>query len=113
MKRIYESQQTCPIARSLDVFGDRWTMLLMRDLHKGHCRFADLLRSLDGISPNLLSARLKRLEVEGIVTRRLYSVHPPRAEYVLTEPGLAFSPILDQIQAWGALFRPAETNGAN
>ena len=113
MKRTYESQQACPIARSLDVLGDRWTMLLMRDLHKGYCRFADLLRSLDGISPNLLSARLKRLEEEGIVTRRLYSVHPPRAEYVLTEPGQAFRPILDEIESWGTRFRPVETNGAN
>ncbi len=113
MKRTYESQQTCPIARSLDVLGDRWTMLLMRDLHDGHCRFADLLRSLDSISPNLLSARLKRLEEEGIVTRRLYSVHPPRAEYVLTEPGEAFRPVLEQITAWGNRFRPLETNGAS
>ena len=113
MKRTYESQQACPIARSLDVLGDRWTMLLMRDLHDGHCRFADLLRSLDGISPNLLSARLKRLEEEGIVTRRLYSVHPPRAEYDLTETGEALRPVLEQITIWGNRFRPVQTNGAS
>jgi DNA-binding HxlR family transcriptional regulator len=113
MKRTYESQQGCPIARSLDVFGDRWTMLLMRDLHDGHCRFADLLRSLDGISPNLLSSRLKRLEEKGIVTRRLYNIHPPRAEYVLTEPGEAFRPILEEITAWGNRFSPVATNGTH
>ncbi|MDA0350893.1 MAG: helix-turn-helix domain-containing protein [Chloroflexi bacterium] len=101
MKRQYESQQHCPIARSLDLIGDRWTILVLRDLHRGRTRFADLLRSLDGVSPNLLSARLKTLEREGLVERRLYCQHPPRAEYVLTERGEAFGPVLRAMLDWG------------
>lgn len=105
MKRQYETQQGCPIARSLDLVGDRWTILVLRDLHLGSTRFADLLRSLEGISPNLLSARLKTLEHEGLVERRLYSEHPPRAEYVLTECGQAFGPVLRAMYDWGTSYR--------
>lgn len=102
MKRQYESQQSCPIARSLDLVGDRWTILVLRDLHLGRTRFADLLRSLEGISPNLLSARLKGLEREAIVERRFYSERPPRAEYVLTDRGRAFGVVLRAMSDWGS-----------
>jgi DNA-binding HxlR family transcriptional regulator len=78
----------CPIARTLDIIGERWTILILRDLVVGGPRkFQDFERSLAGISPNTLSARLKRLEDAGIVERRFYEQHPPRAEYVLTEKG--------------------------
>ena len=107
MKRNYETQQRCPIARALDLVGDRWTILVIRDLHEGETRFADLLRSLEGISPNLLSARLKTLEREGFVQRRLYSEHPPRAEYVLTEQGRAFGPVLGAMYDWGKRYLDA------
>jgi DNA-binding HxlR family transcriptional regulator len=107
MKRQYESQQNCPIARSLDLVGDRWTILVLRDLHLGRTRFADLLRSLDGVSPNLLSARLKTLEREGLVERRLYCQHPPRAEYVLTEHGQAFGSVLRAMYDWGSALEPS------
>ena len=102
MKRQYESQQNCPIARSLDLVGDRWTILVLRDLHLGRTRFADLLRSLDGVSPNLLSARLKTLERAGLVERQLYCQHPPRAEYVLTEQGQGFGAVLRAMYEWGS-----------
>src|SRR5947209_13995898 len=71
----------CPIARSLDVIGDRWTLLIIRDLLRGTHKYQDLLSSLDGISTNLLAERLARLVDEGIVTRTMYSEKPPRAEY--------------------------------
>ncbi len=86
--RIYESQPNCPIARSLDIVGERWTILILRDLTHGVTRFKEILRSLDGIPSNLLSRRLKRLEDQGIVERSFYSQHPPRAEYKLTAKGL-------------------------
>jgi DNA-binding HxlR family transcriptional regulator len=105
MKRHYESQQGCPIARALDLVGDRWTILVLRDLHRGRNRFAELLRSLEGISPNLLSARLKALERAGLVERRLYSDHPPRSEYALTECGRDFGPVLQAMFDWGAAYR--------
>ena len=92
----------CPIARSLAVVGDRWTILIMRDLVRlGPRKFHDLERSLIGISPNTLSLRLKRLEEAGIVERRFYEQHPPRAEYVLTEVGKELRPVLKALFEWG------------
>lgn len=92
----------CPIARSLAVIGDRWTILILRDLVRlGPRKFQDLERSLSGISPNTLSVRLKRLEEAGIVERRFYEQHPPRAEYVLTDVGEELRPVLRALFEWG------------
>ena len=92
----------CPIARTLDVIGERWTILILRDLvREGPRKFQDFERSLRRISPNTLSARLKRLEDAGIVARRFYEQHPPRAEYVLTEAGEELRPVLKALFAWG------------
>jgi DNA-binding HxlR family transcriptional regulator len=92
----------CPIARTLDIVGERWTILILRDLVVGGPRkFQDFERSLIGISPNTLSARLKRLEDSGIVERRFYAQHPPRAEYVLTEKGEELRPVLRALLEWG------------
>jgi DNA-binding HxlR family transcriptional regulator len=99
--RKYTYQQRCPIARSLDIVGDRWTLLVIRDLGRGHARFADLMRELRGIAPNVLSDRLKLLENEGLVASTLYSNHPPRAEYALTEKGRALAPVLRAFTDWG------------
>ena len=92
----------CPIARTFDIVGERWTMLILRDLAvSGPRKFQDFERSLAGISPNTLSARLKRLEDAGIVERRFYEQHPPRAEYVLTEKGVELRPVLRAMFDWG------------
>jgi DNA-binding HxlR family transcriptional regulator len=92
----------CPIARSLEVIGDRWSILILRDLVRfGSCKFQDLQRSLGAVSPNTLSARLKRLEEAGIVERRFYAQHPPRAEYVLTKVGEELRPMLKALFEWG------------
>ena len=92
----------CPIARTLDIIGERWTILILRDLVVGGPRkFQDFERSLSGISPNTLSSRLKRLEDTGIVERRFYEQHPPRAEYVLTEKGKELGPVLRTLFDWG------------
>src|SRR6185436_15633003 len=79
--------QACPVAKSLELVGERWTLLLVRDLLGGARRFQDLQASLPGIAPTLLSERLKVMEAHGIVARRFYSEHPPRAEYILTDRG--------------------------
>jgi DNA-binding HxlR family transcriptional regulator len=106
-KRLYPNQQGCPIARTLDVIGDRWTILILRDLLVfNRTRFSEFLESLQGLSPNLLSQRLKQLEQEGIVERHLYSEHPPRMEYRLTEKGLALRPALEALKNWGDAYRP-------
>jgi DNA-binding HxlR family transcriptional regulator len=97
----------CPIARTLNVIGERWTLLILRDfvLH-GPRRFQDLQESLVGISPNTLSARLKTLEDSGVIRRHFYEQHPPRAEYVLTEKGEALRPITRALKEWGELYAP-------
>ncbi len=92
----------CPVARALDIIGERWTMLILRDLMlDGPRRFQELQRRLGGISPNTLSARLKTLEDAGVVERRFYDQHPPRAEYVLTDKGEALRPMLRALREWG------------
>jgi len=94
--------QDCPIARALDVIGEKWALLILRDLfRKGSRRFQDLEASLAGVAPNTLSARLKTLESAGIVATRLYEAHPPRFEYILTEKGRALGPVLKALHGWG------------
>jgi DNA-binding HxlR family transcriptional regulator len=101
MAKSYK-QKGCPVARTLDVIGERWTILILRDLFlKGPRRFQDLQESLVGVAPNTLSARLKDLEARGIVARRLYSEHPPRLEYQLTEKGKTLGPVMKALREWG------------
>jgi DNA-binding HxlR family transcriptional regulator len=92
----------CPIARTLDVIGERWTMLILRDLMlEGPRKFHELERAFRGASPNTLSARLKSLEEAGLITRRFYEQHPPRAEYLLTDKGETLRPVLAALRDWG------------
>jgi DNA-binding HxlR family transcriptional regulator len=98
---VKDQNAECPVAAALDIIGERWTLLVVRDLLRlGARRFQDLELSLSGVSPNTLSARLKRLEEAGIVERRFYEEHPPRAEYVLTEKGRALGPIVLALKKW-------------
>lgn len=92
----------CPVARTLDIIGERWTILILRDLFlEGPRKFQDFEQSLTGISATTLSARLKRLEEHRIVARRFYADHPPRAEYVLTDKGRTLGPMLKMMLDWG------------
>lgn len=94
--------QSCPVARALDVVGERWSLLILRDLNrKGPLRFLALAEGLPGLAPNTLSARLKLLEAQGVIATRLYEQHPPRYEYALTEKGKALVPVLKALYAWG------------
>jgi DNA-binding HxlR family transcriptional regulator len=92
----------CPIAGALDVLGDGWTLLVLRDLlfYDKH-RFADFLASPEGISTNILTERLKRLERWGVVERRRYQARPPRDEYFVTERGHDLLPVLRELVTWG------------
>jgi len=101
MARSYR-QRSCPVARTLDIIGERWTILLLRDLFlQGPRRFQDFQESLAGVAPNTLSARLKTLEEHGLIARRFYSDHPPRVEYHLTEKGKSLGPVLKALREWG------------
>ena len=92
--------QFCSIAKSLEVIGERWTLLIVRDVMRGNRRFGELQNSL-GIARNVLSSRLQRLVDEGILERRAYQESPPRHEYFLTEKGLDLWPALIALQGWG------------
>ena len=102
MTRSKRAIEPCPVARTLDIVGDRWTILILRDLFANPSRrFQDLEASLRGISPNTLSARLKNLEEHAIVARRLYEERPLRSEYVLTPKGRELGPALQALLVWG------------
>jgi DNA-binding HxlR family transcriptional regulator len=92
----------CPVAQTLDIIGERWTILILRDLFvDGPRKFQDFERTLSGISATTLSARLKKLEEHKILTRRFYADHPPRAEYLLTDKGRTLGPLLKMLLDWG------------
>jgi DNA-binding HxlR family transcriptional regulator len=98
-------QKDCPVARALDVIGEKWSLLILRDLfRKGPLRFQQFEAGLPGVAPNTLSARLKALEREGVIATRLYESHPPRYEYFLTEKGKALGPVLKALHGWGERF---------
>jgi len=92
----------CPIAGALDLLGDAWSLLVIRDLlfYDKH-RFAEFLESPERISTNILAERLARLERRGLVDRRRYQDRPPRNEYVLTRRGHDLLPVLRELIAWG------------
>jgi len=91
----------CPVARTADIIGNKWTPLIVRDLADGQKRFSELERSLHGISPKTLSERLKRLEECSVVTRKCFAEVPPRVEYQLTTKGHALLPVIESMRAFG------------
>lgn len=93
-------RSTCPIAAFLDLWGDRWTLLVLRDLYRGKSRFAELQASAEAIPPSILTQRLKVLVAGGYVSRAAYSEHPPRHDYALTEKGRSLVPVLLAMAAW-------------
>lgn len=95
----------CPIARTLSVLGDTWSMLILRDAHFGYTRFDQFRKSL-GIAPTMLTRRLAVLVDEGLLLKRQYSEHPPREEYILTQAGQDFLPVLFVLGAWGRKHKP-------
>lgn len=102
MNRTYKNLEGCPVAETLDVIGDRWTLLVLRDLvTEGDRKFGELLESLHGISPRLLAGRIKWLERQEIIEAVRYSDHPPRDMYRLTRKGRELGPVVRSIAEWG------------
>jgi DNA-binding HxlR family transcriptional regulator len=102
MMQIKEKRSDCPIAGTLDLVGDRWTLLIIRDILMCDKHiYSDFAASEECMPTNILADRLKRLEALGIVQKLPYQENPPRYEYQLTERGLALSPVLDEIVKWG------------
>jgi DNA-binding HxlR family transcriptional regulator len=100
MHRKSFGNMQCPIARSLERVGEWWSILILRDAFHGLTRFDQFQKSLD-IAPNMLTRRLNALVEAGLLERRRYSEHPPRDEYLLTERGRDFRPVLWALLAWG------------
>jgi DNA-binding HxlR family transcriptional regulator len=101
-----EFRSLCPIASSLDLIGDRWTLVLIRDLYFGATRYNDFLSSPEGIPSNLLAERLKTMEARGIVAKTPYQNRPTRYEYRLTAMGLALYPVMKALSQWGLEWLP-------
>lgn len=95
-----EYDQNCSIARTLEVLGERWTLLIIRDVLSGRRRFDAIQENL-GVARNVLTARLARLVEEGILEKRPYQARPPRHEYFLTEKGLELWPVMIAMMHWG------------
>lgn len=96
----------CPVASVLDIVGDKWTLVLVRDLFLGKHRYGEFQASAEAIPTNILAERLKRLEAAGLVKKEYYQTNPPRAEYFLTSRGAALGPILVAMREWGEQFIP-------
>ncbi len=91
----------CPVQRTAQVLDGKWTIVVLRDLLGGKKRYSELQRSLAGISPRLLAARLKALELQGLVTRTAFATVPPTTEYALTQQGQAIMPVVQAMAVYG------------
>lgn len=90
----------CPIASTLDLVGDRWSLVIVRDMLTGKKRYGEFLESPEGITTNILASRLKRLETTGLIVKRPYQNNPPRFEYRLTDEGGALLPVVQAMCRW-------------
>ncbi len=98
----------CPVETTLMLIGDKWKVLILRDLMPGTKRFGELKRSIGGVSQKVLTAQLRDMEENGLVSRKVYAEVPPRVEYSLTELGRSLKPILDAMWNWGEGYQNAQ-----
>lgn len=95
----------CPVEITLQLIGDKWKVLIIRDLLEGTKRFNELMRSVEGITQKVLTSHLRAMETAGLVNRKVYPEVPPKVEYSLTETGLGLKPVLDAMVAWGTDYK--------
>ncbi len=95
----------CPVETTLTLIGDKWKVLIIRDLLNGTKRFGELKKSVNGISQKVLTANLRDMEKNGLLTRKVFPEVPPKVEYTLSELGVSLSPILDAMAQWGKEFK--------
>ncbi len=91
----------CPVETTLTLIGDKWKVLILRDLMPGKKRFGELKKSIGSVSQKVLTAQLRNMEANGLVNRKVYAEVPPRVEYSLTDLGYSLKPILDAMWNWG------------
>lgn len=95
----------CPVEITMGLIGDKWKVLIIRDLLTGTKRFGELKKSLNGITQKVLTNNLRQMEASGLINRKVYAEVPPRVEYSLTETGWSLKPILDSMVVWGNSYR--------
>ncbi len=95
----------CPVETTLMLIGDKWKVLILRDLMDGIKRFGELKKSIGTVSQKVLTAQLRDMEEKGLLTRKVYAEVPPRVEYTLTETGYSLKPVLDAMWAWGTDYK--------
>lgn len=96
---------SCPVETTLTLIGDKWKVLILRDLMTGTKRFGELKKSVGNVSQKVLTAQLRAMEESGLLTRRVYAEVPPRVEYTLTETGYSLKPVLDAMWSWGEEYK--------
>lgn len=95
----------CPVEMTLQLIGNKWKVLIIRDLMDGTKRFHELMHSVTGITQKVLTSNLRSMEEAGLLTRKVYPEVPPRVEYTLTETGYSLKPILDSMVVWGTEYK--------
>lgn len=95
----------CPVETTLSLIGNKWKVLILRDLIQGTKRFGELKKSIGSVSQKVLTAQLRDMEKSGLVNRKVYAEVPPRVEYSLTELGQSLKPVLDAMWAWGENYK--------
>ncbi|MCC6109815.1 MAG: helix-turn-helix transcriptional regulator [Denitrobacterium sp.] len=106
-ERSVESLPACPVEVTLTLIGNKWQVLIVRELMEGTRRFKELQRSIGGISQKVLTGNLRTMEENGLVHREVFAEVPPRVEYSLTPLGRSLSPVLDALRVWGENYRAA------
>lgn len=95
----------CPVELTLSMIGDKWKVLIIRDLMDGTKRFGELKKSINGISQKVLTSNLRSMEESGLVHRKVYAEVPPKVEYTLTDLGMSLSPVLEVMAKWGIEYK--------
>ena len=95
----------CPVETTLSLIGDKWKVLILRDLMPGTKRFGELKKSIGHVTQKVLTAQLRQMEASGLLTRKVYAEVPPRVEYTLTELGYSLKPVLDAMWVWGEKYQ--------
>ena len=101
----------CPVETTLMLIGDKWKVLILRELLGGTKRFGELKKAIGSVSQKVLTAQLRDMEAKGLLTRTVYAEVPPRVEYTLTETGYSLWPILDSMVAWGTDYQRKNRGG--
>lgn len=104
-EKLSNALPACPVETTLTLIGDKWKVLILRDLMPGTKRFGELKKSVGNVSQKVLTTQLRAMEKNGLVNRKVYAEVPPRVEYSLTELGKSLKPILDSLWSWGEEYK--------